>query len=32
MDYLVLGDYVLDKKDQPKLIEGGDWPARFQLD
>ena len=32
MDYLVLGDYVLDKKDQPKLIEGADWPAQFQLD
>jgi carbamoyltransferase len=30
MDYLVLGDYVLDKKDQPKLI--ADSPAQFQLD
>jgi carbamoyltransferase len=32
MDYLVLGDYVLDKKDQPKLIEDADWLAQFQLD
>jgi carbamoyltransferase len=32
IDYLVLGDYVLDKRDQPKLIEGADWPAQFQLD
>jgi carbamoyltransferase len=32
MDYLVLGDYVLDKKDQPKLIEGADLPAQFRLD
>jgi carbamoyltransferase len=32
MDYLVLGDYLLDKKDQPKLIEDADWPAQFQVD
>ena len=32
IDYLVLGDYVLDKRDQPKLIEGAEWPAQFQLD
>jgi carbamoyltransferase len=32
MDYLVLGNYVLDKKDQPKLVESADWRAQFKLD
>jgi carbamoyltransferase len=32
MDYLVLGDYVLDKKDQPTLSETGDWRKEFKLD
>jgi carbamoyltransferase len=32
MDYLVLGNYLLDKKDQPKLVESVDWRARFKLD
>ena len=32
MDYLVLGDYLLDKKEQPKLSETGDWRAEFKLD
>jgi carbamoyltransferase len=32
MDYLVLGNYVLDKKEQPKLSESGDWRQEFKLD
>jgi len=32
MDYLVLGDYVLDKREQPKLAEKGDWRSEFKLD
>jgi carbamoyltransferase len=32
MDYLVMGDYMLDKKDQPKFSETADWRAEFTLD
>lgn len=32
MDYLVLGDYLLDKKEQLKLPETSDWRAEFKLD
>jgi carbamoyltransferase len=32
MDYLVLGDFVLSKKDQPPLPETGDWRKEFKLD
>ena len=32
MDYLVMGDYVLDKKDQPKFSETADWRKEFTLD
>lgn len=32
MDYLVLGNYVLDKKDQPALADTGDWRTEFKLD
>ena len=32
MDYLVVGNYVLDKKDQPALPETGDWRKEFKLD
>jgi carbamoyltransferase len=32
MDWLVLGPYLLDKKEQPPLPEDGDWRDRFQLD
>jgi carbamoyltransferase len=32
MDYLVLGNYVLDKKDQSALPEKGDWRKEFKLD
>jgi carbamoyltransferase len=32
MDYLVLENCVLDKKDQPPLIEKQDWRKRFRLD
>jgi carbamoyltransferase len=32
MDYLVLGDYMLDKKDQPALSETADWRKEFKLD
>lgn len=32
MDYLVMGDYVLDKNDQPKFLEDADWKTEFRLD
>ncbi len=32
MDYLVLGSYILNKKDQPEFIETKDWKNEFQLD
>lgn len=32
MDYLVLGNMVLDKKEQPPLEEREDWRRRFTLD
>jgi carbamoyltransferase len=32
MDFLVVGDYLLDKKDQPALAEKGDWRTEFKLD
>ena len=32
MDYLVLGDYLLDKKDQLPLPDTTDWRSEFKLD
>lgn len=32
MDYLVLGNYLLDKSEQPQLSEDGDWKSEFKLD
>jgi carbamoyltransferase len=32
MDYLVIGDTVLDKTQQPPFVERGDWRAEFTLD
>jgi hypothetical protein len=32
MDFLVLGNYVLDKKDQPALPDTADWRGEFKLD
>jgi len=32
MDFLVVGDYLLDKKDQPAFSEKGDWRKEFKLD
>ncbi len=32
MDYLVLGNYLFDKKQQPPLDETGDWKTTFKLD
>lgn len=32
MDFLVVGDYVLDKKEQPGLAETADWRSEFKLD
>jgi carbamoyltransferase len=32
MDFLVLGNYVLDKKDQPALPDKADWRSEFKLD
>lgn len=32
MDFLVLGNYVLDKKEQPTPTEAADWRSEFKLD
>jgi carbamoyltransferase len=32
MDYLVLGDFLLDKTKQPEWSEDGDWRGEFALD
>jgi len=32
MDFLVMGDYLLDKREQPVLSEAGDWRKEFKLD
>ena len=32
MDYLVVGPYLLDKKEQPSFKEDKDWREEFQLD
>ena len=32
MDYLVMGNYLLDKRDQPKFTEEADWKTEFKLD
>lgn len=32
MDYLVIGNYLLLKADQPELSESGDWRTEFALD
>jgi carbamoyltransferase len=32
MDYLVVGPYLLDKREQPQLVEEGDWRDQFELD
>jgi carbamoyltransferase len=32
MDFLVVGNYVMDKKDQPALADSGDWQKEFKLD
>ncbi len=32
IDYLVLGPFLLDKKEQPEWAEHADWQKEFQLD
>jgi carbamoyltransferase len=32
MDYLVVGDYLFDKKNQPKWEETVDWQKEYGLD
>jgi len=32
MDYLVMGNYVFDKKEQPKPSDTDDWKKEFKLD
>lgn len=32
IDYLVVGDFILAKDDQPEWTEEGDWRQEFQLD
>jgi carbamoyltransferase len=32
MDYLVMGSFLLDKKDQPPLKDDIDWKKEFELD
>lgn len=32
MDYLVVGNYLLDKREQPPLPDTSDWQKQFKLD
>jgi len=32
MDFLVLGDHLLDKRDQPTWQEEDSWQQEFELD
>lgn len=32
MDYLVMGNYVVDKKKQPELLDNEDWRNTYELD
>jgi carbamoyltransferase len=32
MDYLVLGDFILDKKNQPPWQDKGNWRQDYVLD
>jgi len=32
MDYLVMGNYLLDKKDQPEFHDDIDWKQEYELD
>jgi carbamoyltransferase len=32
MDFLVLENFVLDKRDQPQFVEASDWRKQFSLD
>jgi len=32
MDYLVMGDFLLDKKQQPEFHDEIDWREEFELD
>ncbi len=32
MDFLVMGNFVLDKQDQPPLKEEDDWRSKYELD
>jgi carbamoyltransferase len=32
MDYLVVGNFIFDKKDQPEWLEKDDWKDEFKLD
>ena len=32
MDYLMLGNYLLDKNEQPKFVDKIDWQEEFELD
>ena len=32
MDYLVVGNYLFDKREQPKMADKADWRTEFKLD
>jgi carbamoyltransferase len=32
MDYLAIGPYLLDKKQQPQFVDKSDWRNEFELD
>jgi carbamoyltransferase len=32
MDYLIMGDFIFDKKAQPQISETDDWKEKFKLD
>ena len=32
MDYLIMGNYLLDKTEQKQLVGDSDWQSEFELD
>ena len=32
MDYLIMGNYLLDKTEQKPLVGDSDWQSEFELD
>jgi len=32
MDFLIMGNFLLDKSEQSPLVENSDWRSEFELD